>query len=396
MTETGKKRAFEYIVVGCGGIGSAAVYWLSRQAGPEVLGIEQFPLGHDKGGSEDHSRIIRLSYHDPAYTTLTPHTYEAWSEIEEESGIQLILKTGGIDLESVEDEPRYIDKYAGAMAEAGIAHEELSSDEIMDRFPQFTLDESVRGVFQPSAGVVDAGKGNAVHIALAKARGATVLDETPVLGVSAVGDGVEVETTAGTFSAKKLVVASGAWTNSVLGNLGYGIPITCTQEQVTYFQTPYLREFSPERFPVWIWHGGPDYSFYGLPVYGAVGSKAGQDAGGDTVTPDTRTFDPNPRILSTLRGFLERYIPRSLGPELYTKTCLYDMPPDREFVLGTVPGVPQVAFFCGAGHAFKFAGLIGRILSEIAIDGHTGFPIETFRPNRPALTDPDFEQTLAM
>ncbi|MBA2535099.1 MAG: N-methyl-L-tryptophan oxidase [Rubrobacter sp.] len=395
MRET-EKRAFEYIVVGCGGIGSAAVYWLSRQAGPEVLGIEQFHLGHERGGSEDHSRIIRLSYHDPAYTALTPHTYEAWSEIEEESGIQLVLKTGGLDLESVEDEPRYINQYSGAMAEAGIVHEELSADEVMDRFPQFTLDESVRGVFQPSGGLVDAGKGNAVHIALARARGATVLDETPVLGVRAVGDGAEVETAAGTFSAKKLVVATGAWTNQVLGHLGYEIPITCTQEQVTYFQTPHLWEFAPERFPVWIWHGGPDYSFYGLPVYGAVGSKAGQDAGGDVVTPDTRTFDANPRILSALRGFLERYIPSSLGPELYTKTCLYDMPPDREFVLGTVPDMPQVAFFCGAGHAFKFAGLIGRILSEIAIDGRTRYPIEAFRPDRPALTDPDFEQTVAM
>ena len=86
MNGTGNK-AFEYIVVGCGGIGSAAVYWLSREAGEEVLGLEQFHLGHDRGGSEDHSRIIRLSYHDPAYTTLTPYTYEAWSEVEEESGI---------------------------------------------------------------------------------------------------------------------------------------------------------------------------------------------------------------------------------------------------------------------------------------------------------------------
>ncbi|HWI46170.1 MAG TPA: N-methyl-L-tryptophan oxidase, partial [Rubrobacter sp.] len=358
MNRTGKK-AFEYIVVGCGGIGSAAVYWLSRAAGSEVLGLEQFHLGHDRGGSEDHSRIIRLSYHDQAYTTLTPHTYESWSEIEDESGIQLVFETGGLDLESVEDEPTFINHYADAMAAAGIPYEELSADEVMERFPQFTLDESVLGVYQKEAGFVDAGKANAVHIALARSRGAKVIDEAPVYGVRMAGEGVEVHTAAGTFSARKLVVAAGAWTNRVLGHLGYGIPITCTQEQVTYFRTPHLREFAPDRFPVWIWHGGPDYTFYGLPVYGAVGSKAGQDTGGDVVTVDTRTFIPNPRVLATLRDFLQRYIPRSLGPELYTKTCLYDMPPDREFVLGTVPGVPQVAFFCGAGHAFKFAGLAG-------------------------------------
>ena len=195
MNGTGNK-AFEYIVVGCGGIGSAAVYWLSREAGPEVLGLEQFHLGHDRGGSEDHSRIIRLSYHDQAYTTLTPHTYKAWSEVEEESGIRLVFDTGGLDLESVEDEPTYINHYAGAMAAAGIPYEELSAQEVMDRFPQFTLDERVLGVYQPGAGFVDAGKANAVHIALARARGATVLDETPVYGVRTAGDGVEVQTAA--------------------------------------------------------------------------------------------------------------------------------------------------------------------------------------------------------
>ncbi len=52
-------------VVGCGGIGSAALYWLSHEAakgGEEVLGIDQFELGHPNGGSQDHSRIIRLRY----------------------------------------------------------------------------------------------------------------------------------------------------------------------------------------------------------------------------------------------------------------------------------------------------------------------------------------------
>ena len=50
---------FEYIVLGCGGIGSAALYWLSRRAGADVLGIEQFQLFHHNGGTQNRSRIIR-------------------------------------------------------------------------------------------------------------------------------------------------------------------------------------------------------------------------------------------------------------------------------------------------------------------------------------------------
>jgi sarcosine oxidase len=390
------KTNYEYIVVGCGGIGSAAAYWLSRKAGKEVLALEQFTLGHDKGSSEDYSRIIRLSYHAPEYTTLTPHTYEAWDEVEQESGERLVFKSGGLDLEPVQDEPQYVNLYAGAMRTAGIEHEELSAREVMERFPQFRLDDNVRGVYQEDAGLVDAGRANATHVSLARNWGATILDNTPVRTIRVVGDGVEVVTGRGTFSGRRLVVAAGAWTNRVLRHVGVELPITCTQEQVTYFRAPRLEEFSLKRFPIWIWHGGLEETFYGLPVYGAPGTKAGQDVGGDVVTVDTRTFEPNPRILANLRRFLERYIPGSLGPELYTKTCLYDMPPDREFVLGTLPEHPQVSVFNGAGHGFKFSSLAGKILSELAIHGKSQYPIEPFRLDRPALTDPTYEPVFAM
>ena len=282
------------------------------------------------------------------------------------------------------------------MRAAGIPHEELSAREVVERFPQFRLDDGVRAVYQAEAGLVDARKANATHVALARARGATVVENTPVRGLRVVDDGIEVATDKDTFSGRRLVVAAGAWTNRVLGHVGVELPITCTQEQVTYFRSPELERFSPERFPVWIWHGGPESSFYGVPVYGAPATKAGQDVGGEVVSVETRTFETNERVLANLRSFLERYIPDSLGPELYTKTCLYDMPPDREFVLGTLPDFPQISVFNGAGHGFKFASLVGKILSELAVYGETGYPIDAFRVDRPALTDPTYEPAFAM
>jgi sarcosine oxidase len=316
--------------------------------------------------------------------------------VEEESGTQLVLKTGGLDLEPAEDTPKYINQYAGAMRTARIPHEELPAREVMERYPQFRLDDGVQAVYQTDAGLVDAGRANATHIALARARGATILDNTPVRSVRVVDDGVEVETDKGTFGGRRLIVAAGAWTNEVLRHVGVELPITCTQEQVTYFRAPNLDKFSPEWFPVWIWHGGPESTFYGVPVYGAPATKAGQDVGGDVVTVDTRTFEPSKRVLESVRTFLERYIPDSLGPELYTKTCLYDMPPDREFVLGALPNAPQISVFVGAGHGFKFASLAGKILSELGIYGKTQYQIEAFREDRPALTDPAYEPVFAM
>jgi sarcosine oxidase len=387
------KTTYDVIVIGCGGIGSAAAYWLSRAAGAEVLALEQFALGHDRGESQDHSRIVRLAYHAPAYTALTRETFVAWAAVEQEAGLRLVTRTGGIDLELVEGAPRYLNHYAEAMRAAAIPFEPLSAAEVRARWPQFELPDAVQALFQPDAGLVDARRANAAHVALARARGATILADTPVRGITPIAGGVEVQTDAATFRASRLVITAGPWSNQVLRPVGVTLPLTVTQEQVTYFQTPHLREFSPEHFPIWIWHGDARDCFYGFPVYGEVATKAGQDVGGEVVSADARTFERNPRADADLRRFLERYIPRSLGPELYTKTCLYTLTPDRDFVIDTLPGHPQIAIAIGAGHAFKFAGLIGKILSQLALEGRTEHPIEAFRLDRPALTDPSYMAT---
>ena len=384
------RRAYEVIVVGCGGLGSAAAYWAARRAGADVLALEQFGLGHERGSSQDHSRIIRRSYHDPNYLALAAPAYDLWEQVEAESGVQLVVKTGGLDLERRGTTgPKDLSHCAATMAENGIPYEDLDAQELMARFPQFTLPEDARGLYQADSGLVDARKANAVHVALARLHGATVLDNSPVRAIRPLGEAVEVVTDAGTFTAAHLVLTAGAWTNNLLADLGLRWPLTVTQEQITYFATPHIRDFAPDRFPVWIWRAPEE--FYGFPVYGEVATKAGQDVGGDEVTAETRTFEPNPRTHDRLVRFLAAHIPRFLGPDLATKTCLYTMPPDRHFVLDAVPGHPNVTVCVDGGHAFKFATLIGRILSQLALDGRTEYPIGAFRADRPALTDPTFQ-----
>jgi sarcosine oxidase len=388
---------YEVIVVGCGGLGSAALYRLARD-GISVLGIEQFRLGHDRGASQDHSRIIRLAQHQPEYAALAPDAYEAWYEVERESGLQLLLKTGGLVIEAVDERDpsetgtRNIEGYVSAFEEYGFDYELLDSGELVRRWPQFRLRGPERAIYQKDSGLVDARCANAAHAALARGHGAKILEETPVRAVRPNGDGVEVVTDADVFLADRVVVASDAWTNSVLRETGVSIPLTVTQEQVTYYATPNLREFAPDRFPVFMWHGA--HNFYGFPVYGEVATKLGQHMGGieEPVTAESRDFQPDPARQMRYREFLERHLPGFLGPELYTKTCLYTVPPDQNFVIDTLPEHPQISVVVGAGHAYKFAALIGGILRDLALDGRTDHPIEAFRLERPAICDPAFEK----
>jgi monomeric sarcosine oxidase len=384
------KTSYTHIVVGSGGIGSAAAYWLGRSRGEDVLAIEQYRLGHDRGASEDHSRIIRHSYHSTDYTSLTRPAYEHWRELEQLTGLPLLHTTGGLDL-AVGDArgQAEIGSYAQALAREGHDYELLDAAQLRARWPQWHVGDDIIGLHQADSGILDIRWATAGHVALARAAGVSFLENSPVRRIVPHSDHVAVHTDSGVFTARTVTVCAGSWTETVLAGLDVDLPLTLTQEQVTYYATANLLDFAPDRFPVWIFHG-PAETFYGFPVYGEAAVKAARDMSGRFVTQQTRSWEPDPEQTAEVTGFLAQYLPDALGPELYSKTCVYDLPPDRNFVLGTLPAEPRVAVCVGAGHAAKFAGLLGHILADLAIDGGTRYPIEPFRLDRPALTDPGF------
>jgi sarcosine oxidase len=378
------KQQYHTVVLGLGGLGSAALYWSARRLGADVLGLEQFEMGHARGGSQDHSRIIRLSYHTPGYVRLAQAAYATWAEVEADAGEQLIFRTGGLDLWPVASAFNMAD-YTGSMDAARVAYERLDAAETMRRWPQFRLSDDVTAIYQAQSGIATPNLSNAAHRRLAVGYGATIRDDAPVEGVRPVGDELEVTAGGVVYCCQRLIVAAGAWSNRVLAHFGRQVHLTVTQEQVTYFHSLLVEEFFPDRFPIWIWQDEP--CFYGFPVFGEAGPKAAQDVGGARVTADTRTFELNAATLARTEAFLARVLPGMLGPHIYTKTCLYAMPPDRDFVLSTLPEQPNVALAIGAGHAYKFASLIGRILSELAIDGQTDYDISSFGIDRPILQE---------
>ncbi len=380
------RREFESIVIGLGAIGSAAAYWLARRKS-DVLGLEQYEPGHDKGASEDHSRVIRLTYHTPHYVSLMHHAFAAWRELEAESGEQLLVRTGDLLLGPRQSAMPVTD-YLDAMTAANLPFEHLDAAEIMYRWPQWVLDDDIHATFQPDGGFIAAGRGVSAHARMAKAYGAELRYDTPATRIAPVDGGVEITTPEGRFSCHHLVLAADQWTNRLLEPLGMSLPLTLMEEQVQYFGSPHLDEFTPDRFPVWIWADDPN--FYGIPVYGEErGVKAAQDMAGREVTIDTRTFEPDPGITERVAEFLRRRLPRAVGPVVAAKTCISTLTPDRDFVVDTLPGSPRIAVALGTGHAYKSAGLIGQILADLVLHGSTHHDIAPFAFDRPVLHLPN-------
>jgi sarcosine oxidase len=376
------KNDFETIVLGLGGIGSGALYWLARRAGSNVLGLEQFEIGHVRGGSQDHSRIIRLSYHTPGYVELARAAYKAWAVVEADIGESLIMKTGGLDLYPA-NPAIPSDAYTESMTAAGVPFDWLIAEEVMTRWPQFHLTDDVTAVYQGESGIAPAAKCNAAHLRQAQAHGAVIRDNAPVTAIRDLGGDIEIVAGGDMYRCQKLVVACGAWTNHALAHFNLKLPLTITQEQVVYYNTPHVADFMPDRFPIWIWMDDP--CFYGFPVYGEAGPKVSQDVGGQTVTAKSRRFEPDPVVQQRIDSFIEQRLPKAYGKPLLIKTCLYALTPDRDFVIDTLPDHPNVAVAVGAGHAFKFASVIGKILCELVMGKTAVFDMTPFHIDRPIL-----------
>ncbi|MBV8639443.1 MAG: N-methyl-L-tryptophan oxidase [Candidatus Eremiobacteraeota bacterium] len=377
------RERYDAIVLGLGGIGSGAAYWLARR-GARVLGLEQFELGHARGESHDHSRIIRLSYHTPNYVELAKRAYESWAMVELDSGERIVYKTGGLDLG-----PRggaiSLDGYADAMRASGVEFETLDATEIRRRFPAFAIDDDVWGLFQADSGIVAAERATASHQRMAQVHGARLLSNVRVERVELSGADITVHTQDASYRTSQLIVCAGPWTNTMLAGANLHLPLEVTKEQAMYFRPADASAFAFGEFPVWIWMDDP--SFYGFPVFGEAGAvKVTQDAGGKAADPDTRGFEEDPEITARVRRFLHAHLPALDSPPQLVKTCLYTLTPDRDFVIDTVPGTKNVHVAIGAGHAFKFASVIGRILTELALDGTTQSDISDFTLARPILS----------
>lgn len=384
-----QKRDTSVAVVGLGGLGSATAYWLARR-GVDVVGFEQFELGHVRGASHDHSRIIRRSYHTPGYVDLTAGAYDAWEAVERDGDTTIVTRTGGIDLfapgAAIEPQP-----YRDSLDLCGVPYEWIDAAEVRRRWPAFDRGTVVSGdvtaIHSSETGIVPAGRATAELQRLAVAHGAVLRERTPVTAIVPTGGGeVDVVTEEGPVRCGAVVLCCDAWTNRLLAPLGLDIPLAVTREQVTYFPSADLDDLQPGRFPVWIWMDDPSY--YGFPVYGHLDSiKGAEDCGGAEVDPDTRSFDPDPQMESNLGGFLRDLVGDRFGVPRST-TCLYTLTSDRDFVVDRLPGLSQIVVGLGAAHGFKFASWFGRELADLATGAAPRPELAPFAFDRPSLRRP--------
>ncbi|GAA1700888.1 N-methyl-L-tryptophan oxidase [Fodinicola feengrottensis] len=374
--------SFDVIVIGLGGMGSAAAYQLARR-GQRVLGLERYGPAHNRGSSHGGSRITRQAYfEDPAYVPLLLRATQMWESIEKESGRRIFYRTGGVmigrpDSLTVSGSRRSAEEW-------DLPHEMLDAGEIRRRFPTMRPEPDEIALYEANAGLVVPEASVAAHLALAARSGAELHFEEPVLSWHAGDAGVRVTTADGVYTADRLVICPGAWAADVLADLGLPFRV---ERQVQFWFRPRggTDAFLVDRHPIFVWEGGEGRQFYGFGVHHREqpGVKVAFFRGGATCTPETIDRTVRPEEVAAMAAFVGRHIPDLPGEFLRAATCMYTNTPDEHFVISVHPAHPQVVVACGfSGHGFKFVPVVGEILADLSIDGATRHPIALFDPAR--------------
>lgn len=361
--------SWDVIVIGCGGVGSAALRHLAAR-GARVLGLDRYPVGHDRGSSHGETRVIRQAYFEhPDYVPLLRRAYDLWGELEADSGEKLFHRTGVLQIGPPDGEV-----IRGVLTSArthGLSVEALTAADVASAYPGFLMPDGATAVLERNAGYLRVEACVHAHVEQARADGARLEIGAAVTGWRAGAGSVAVETRSGTHHAGALVISAGAWSEAVIRDLG--VPLTVLRKHLHWYRNRDPRYLEANGCPVFFYEIGGRF-FYGFPQRDALGVKVSEHSGGEAIsTPGAVSRAPDPADTRDIERFLKERLPGVERLRARHDVCMYTMSPDAHFLVDVHPAHDNVCFAAGlSGHGFKFASALGEALADLALGNPEG------------------------
>jgi sarcosine oxidase subunit beta len=361
------------VIIGGGIMGVSTAYFLAKRGKRDVILVERDLLAQASTGLCVGG--IRQQFSLPANILMSQETLQQFRHFEEEFPTKIDFHQAGyLFLTKEQSTWEAFGECVKIQRRYGVPVEVLSPEDVKQRWPYLEVENLKGGIFGPEDGYVDPYD---VTMAIAKKTrkmGIPIHERTEVTGILLQNGGIKgVETSEGFLPSEIIVNAAGAWGAEIAKMVGIDLPVEPYRRQI--FITKAF-DAIPRPVPMII---DQDTQFY-IRGY-APGILMGM----------TDHDEPPSFHTHVDRNFMERVTAAALErvPVLEDAEILrgwaglYAMTPDENPIIGEIPGIK--GFFCAtgfSGHGFQHGPAVGRILSELILDGNTGFDLSPFRFDR--------------
>lgn len=389
MTQSTSDR-YDVIVIGGGAIGLATAYHLSQRKS-KTLVLEQFDFKNQLGSSAGVSRQYRIPYPEEYMVQMAVDAQPYWDDLQSHTSRQLLDKVGTLwfgdpAVHSTEGNIAEAEKSLKAL---NVPYTSLTAKEIEEQYHFRNLPDSYTGLFQKDGASIDfRATIETLYDFSRRSPYVSLREQCPVRDIRPEGNLYRVTTPDGSYVTEKLVIVPGPYIDHVINMLHFTI-------QATYWNmsSAYFRKTDPSiQYPTWFvfqnaegLNGNQFYGFPGTvwdhPEYIRVAPDFVIDP---LASPSERTLIPNQQELAYTAAWIRDHMTGLDPVPMYTSTCLVALSKiaNKELLIDFappyVPNHKNVVIYA-TGWAAKFTPFLGKILTELALDGQSSFDISPFK-----------------
>lgn len=381
---------YDVIVIGGGPMGLSTAYHLSKRK-IKTLVLEQFTFFNQLGSSAGGSRQFRIPYPDAYMVKMVKESVPFWEELQSHTPTPLLDKVGTLWFgdPAVHSTEGNIGQAELALKAANVPYTQLGAADIEQQYHFRDLPSTYVGLFQPDGASINLRATlQTLYDRNTASDRVTMIGEAPVTGIVQRNNTFEVTTPQGSFVSEKLVIVPGPYANSVINLLHFNV-------EATYWNmaSAFYKKIKPEiQYPTWFVFQNPvgenGNQFYGFPEvswnYPGYVRVASDFVIAPLSSPQQRTPIPNPKELAFTAAWVQNHMVGLDPTPEFSSTCLIALSKIAnkelliDFAPAFVPNHKNIVVFA-TGWAGKFIPLLGKILSDLVLDGHTPFDISHFR-----------------
>ena len=374
-------RKSDVVIVGGGVIGLSIAYNLAKEGLGDILLLERERIG--RGASSRNLGGIREQFSSEAMTRIMRFSLDLWDDLPRELGWNVLLDHKGyLIVARTEQQLQQLNRMVEMHKRVGVRSRIVSPSEVHGMVPSLGAPDVLGASFNKRDATIHH---DAVLWALeeaAKKHGVNMREAVECRGIRVLsGKTAGVETSAGTITAGRVIIAAGAFTKGLASPLGIDLPIksysreAMVTEPYKFFMKPVFWDLTTALFLV--------QTLRGEVLCDTRDPDRGESQETEATSDFSRSFS---RQLSEL-------FPSLTGLRLLRSWAgLYDVCIDGSPILGPVNEPENLYFAAGfSGHGMMLSPAVGRLYAEMIGTGRVPDLLRPFRFSRFAEGEQLFE-----